>query len=125
MPDQKCTWDFEQAVLPHLDAAYNLARWLVADAHEAEDVVQDACMRALAAFGQYRGGDPRAWLTVTARHKAYDMLRREAARPGKELAAAGDGARVAPDVAPEVLEMAEPDSVVRTAVNRRLEIDRP
>ena len=53
------------------------------------------------------------------------MLRREAARPGKELAAAGDGARVAPDVAPEVLEMAEPDSVVRTAVNRRLEIDRP
>ena len=56
----------------------------------AEDAVQDAAVAALRAWP--RDGipdDPRAWLTVTARHKAYDALRREAARPGKELAAAG------------------------------------
>src|SRR5262249_56410504 len=50
---------------------------------------------------------------VTARHKAYDALRREAARPGKELAAAGGAALVEPDLAPEVLDMVEPETVVR------------
>ena len=80
----------------------------------AEDAVQDAAVAALQTWP--RDGipdDPRAWLTVTARHKAYDALRREAARPGKELAAGWDAPRVAPDLAPEVLEMVEPDSVVR------------
>lgn len=79
----------------------------------AEDAVQDAAVAALQTWP--RDGipdDPRAWLTVTARHKAYDALRREAARPGKELAATG-AALVAPDLAPEVLEMVEPESVVR------------
>jgi RNA polymerase sigma-70 factor (ECF subfamily) len=76
--------------------------------------VQDAAVAALQTWP--RDGipdDPRAWLTVTARHKAYDALRREAARPGKELAAAGGASLVAPDMAPEVLDMVEPDSVVR------------
>ena len=72
----------------------------------AEDAVQDAAVAALQTWP--RDGipdDPRAWLTVTARHKAYDALRREAARPGKELAAAGDAALAAPDLAPEVLDL--------------------
>jgi len=80
----------------------------------AEDAVQDAVVAALQTWP--RDGipdDPRAWLTVTARHKAYDALRREAARPGKELAATAGAALVAPDLAPEVLEMVEPESVVR------------
>jgi RNA polymerase sigma factor (sigma-70 family) len=80
----------------------------------AEDAVQDAAVAALQTWPRDGiPGDPRAWLTVTARHKAYDALRREAARPGKELAAAGGAAPVAPDLAPEVLDMVEPDSVVR------------
>ena len=80
----------------------------------AEDAVQDAAVAALQAWPRDGiPGDPRAWLTVTARHKAYDMLRREAARPGKELAAVGGAALVAPDLAPEVLDMVEPDSIVR------------
>jgi RNA polymerase sigma-70 factor (ECF subfamily) len=80
----------------------------------AEDAVQDAAVAALQTWPRDGiPGDPRAWLTVTARHKAYDALRREAARPGKELAAAGGAALVAPDLAPEVLDMVEPDSVVR------------
>src|SRR5215467_6748603 len=80
----------------------------------AEDAVQDAAVAALQTWPRDGiPGDPRAWLTVTARHKAYDALRREAARPHKELAAAGGAALVAPDLAPEVLDMVEPDSVVR------------
>jgi RNA polymerase sigma-70 factor (ECF subfamily) len=79
----------------------------------AEDAVQDAAVAALQTWPRDGiPGDPRAWLTVTARHKAYDALRREAARPGKELAAGG-ATPVVPDLASEVLDMVEPDSVVR------------
>jgi RNA polymerase sigma factor (sigma-70 family) len=80
----------------------------------AEDAVQDAAVAALHAWP--RTGipdDPRAWLMVTARHKAYDALRREAARPARELAAHWELASVVADPAEEVLKMAEPDSVVR------------
>lgn len=66
--------EFERAVLPHLDAAYNLARWLVRDGASAEDVVQDALVRALSYFGSYRGGDPRAWLLRIVRNVAYGEL---------------------------------------------------
>lgn len=53
---------FEEAVVPHLDSAYNLARFLTRDATAAEDAVQDALVRALRAFDQFRGESPRAWL---------------------------------------------------------------
>lgn len=53
------TADFEQVVLQHLDAAYRLARWLVANDHDAEDVVQDACLRALRYFPTFSGGNSR------------------------------------------------------------------
>ena len=65
---------FGPAVLPHLDAAYNLARWLVRDPTLAEDVVQDAIVRALAHFDGYRCGDARAWLLRIVRNAAYDAL---------------------------------------------------
>jgi len=65
---------FEEIVLPHLDAAYNLARWLVRDPHNAEDVVQEACLRAVKFFGGYRGGDGRAWLLRIVRNAAYSFL---------------------------------------------------
>jgi RNA polymerase sigma-70 factor, ECF subfamily len=68
------TMDFEQLVLPHLDAAHNLARWLVADATLAEDVVQDAVVRALNYFETYKGGDARAWLLRIVRNNAYTTL---------------------------------------------------
>jgi RNA polymerase sigma-70 factor (ECF subfamily) len=51
---------FEQAILPHLAAAYNLARWLTRDEHNAEDVVQDAYVRALTFFDSFHGGNSRA-----------------------------------------------------------------
>jgi len=65
---------FEQVVVPHLDAAHNLARWLVADATLAEDVVQDSVVRALNYFGSYRGGDAPALLLQIGANNAYSAL---------------------------------------------------
>ena len=67
---------FEQVVLPHLNAAYNLARWLTRNDHDAEDVVQEAYLRALRFFGGFHGGDGRAWLLTIVRNTCFDWLRR-------------------------------------------------
>jgi len=68
------TGAFEQVVLPHLDAAYNLARWLVRNPHDAEDIVQEAFLRAFKFFGGYRGGDARAWLLKIVRNTSDSFL---------------------------------------------------
>src|SRR5271154_5018258 len=73
--------EFEQVVLLHLDAAYNLARWLVRDPHDAEDVVQEACLRAVRFFGGYQEGNARAWLLRIVRNTAYSFLEKK--RPGE------------------------------------------
>jgi RNA polymerase sigma factor (sigma-70 family) len=65
---------FEQAVLPHLGAAYNLARWLTHDDQDAEDVVQDAYLRAFRFFDGFDGGDSRAWLLAIVRNTSYTWL---------------------------------------------------
>jgi RNA polymerase sigma factor (sigma-70 family) len=67
---------FEQVVLPHLDSAYNLARWLTSNDHDAEDVVQDAYLRAVKFFASFRGGDGRPWLLAIVRRAGYDWLAR-------------------------------------------------
>jgi RNA polymerase sigma factor (sigma-70 family) len=72
---------FRELMLPHLDAAYNLARYLTNDAAMAEDVVQDAFLRAFKAFDSYRGGPPRAWLFAILRNcwrdRVGEQVRRE------------------------------------------------
>ncbi len=73
---------FEAAVLPHLDAAYTLARYLTRNEHDAEDVVQDACVRALKYFDGFRGEEgasARAWLLAIVRNTAYSWQRRHRA----------------------------------------------
>jgi len=67
---------FEQAVLPHLDAAYNLARWLTQNDHDAEDVVQEAYLRALQFFGGFHGADGRPWLLKIVRNTCYTWLQK-------------------------------------------------
>ena len=67
---------FEESVLPHLDAGYNLARWLTHNTSDAEDVVQDACVRALKYVGTLRDGDARAWFLTIVRNAFYDWCRR-------------------------------------------------
>jgi RNA polymerase sigma factor (sigma-70 family) len=71
---------FEQVVLPYLGAAYNLARWLVRNPHDAEDVVQEACLRAVRFFGGYQEGNARGWLLKIVRNTAYSFLEKK--RPG-------------------------------------------
>src|ERR1700730_17711198 len=74
--------NFEQAVLPHVDAAYNLARWLMRNEQDAQDVAQEAYLRAFRFFPGYRGGDARAWLLKIVRNTCYTWL--HANRPLQE-----------------------------------------
>jgi RNA polymerase sigma-70 factor, ECF subfamily len=67
---------FNESVLQHLDAAYNLARHLLRDAHEAEDAVQESFVRAIRHFGGFRGVDGRAWLLAIVRNTCFTQLRR-------------------------------------------------
>jgi RNA polymerase sigma factor (sigma-70 family) len=79
---------FEQAMLPHLDAAHNLARWLTRNEHDAQDMVQEAYLRAFKFFDGFRGVDARAWLLTTVRNTCYTWLeqnrRNQAATPFDE-----------------------------------------
>lgn len=71
---------FEQVALPHLGAAYNLARWLVRSDEDAEDVVQEAFLRAFKFFDGYRGGESRTWLLTIVRNACYSWLQKNRAR---------------------------------------------
>jgi RNA polymerase sigma-70 factor (ECF subfamily) len=66
---------FEESVLPHLDAAYNLARWLTRDQRDAEDVVQEAYLRAFKHYGSFKGGDARPWLLAIVRNTYYSWIK--------------------------------------------------
>jgi RNA polymerase sigma-70 factor (ECF subfamily) len=70
---------FDNLVLPHLSEAFALARWLTGSRTEAEDVVQEACLRAYRAIGSFAGGAPRAWLLTIVRNEAYTALRKRKA----------------------------------------------
>lgn len=74
---------FADVVLPNLDSAYRLARGLTGNAADAEDVVQDACLRALKGIGGFAGGNARAWLLTITRNAAFTFLARK--RPGDVL----------------------------------------
>jgi RNA polymerase sigma factor (sigma-70 family) len=79
---------FDATVLPHLDAAFNFARWLTRDDAEAEDVVQDACVRALRYFSSLRDDDARAWFFTIVRNTWYSRVAR---RPAATQSASLDG----------------------------------
>src|SRR5438105_902298 len=77
---------FQAVVLPHLRAAYNLARWLLRNDHDAEDVTQEAIVRAFRFFDGFSGDNPRAWLLSVVRNSAYTFLSQNRARElGTEL----------------------------------------
>ena len=65
---------FEQIVLPHLDAAFNLAAWILSSRTDAEEVTQDAMLRAFRFFESFNGGDVRAWLLQIVRNTCYTWL---------------------------------------------------
>src|SRR5579883_1670344 len=101
---------FEALALPHLDAAYNLARWLCRSPLEADDIVQDAMLRAFRAFDGFRGGDMKAWLLAIVRNCWLS-----AAVAGRRRAHAGlEEEELAADANPE-------DDAVRAGTRRRLD----
>jgi RNA polymerase sigma-70 factor, ECF subfamily len=76
VPDSQDQVRFEALVLPHLDAAFNLARWLLRSGADAEDVAQEAMLRSYRFFPGFHGGDARAWLLRIVRHTCYTWLDR-------------------------------------------------
>src|SRR6476660_7277105 len=68
---------FEQLIVPHLNAAYNLARWLTRNDHDEEDVVQEAYMRAFRFFDGFHGGDGKAWLLAVVRNTCHTWVRQQ------------------------------------------------
>jgi RNA polymerase sigma-70 factor (ECF subfamily) len=104
-------------MLPHLDAAYNLARWLVGSAHDAEDAAQEACLRAITYFDSFHGEDGRTWLLAIVRHACYDWLRKN--RGSLHLRADPEELDAAPDTAPnpETVQLRNADrNMVREAL---------
>ena len=71
---EKLRQDFEEVALPHLGAAYNLARWLTRNETDAEDVVQEAYLRAFKHFGSFHGDDGRPWLLAIVRNTCYTWM---------------------------------------------------
>jgi RNA polymerase sigma-70 factor (ECF subfamily) len=67
---------FEEALLPHLDAAHNLARWLLRNEQDAQDVVQEAYLRAFKSFSGFHGSNGRAWLLTIVRNTSYTLLKK-------------------------------------------------
>ena len=118
---------FEQLVLPHMDAAYNLARWLVHNPHDAEDLTQEAMTRAIRFFSGFRGGDPRAWLLTIVRNSCFTWLGRnrakdvaefneEAHSPGISSSADQSSIQMPPST-PEIMAIAQAESLrVRRAL---------
>ena len=72
---------FEQTFMPHLNAAYNLARWLARNEHDAEDLVQESYLRAFRAFETFQGQDARAWLLAIVRNTCFTWLKKRGAQP--------------------------------------------
>ncbi len=112
-PDGK----FEAAVLPHLDAAHNLARWLMRDSAAAEDVLQEAIVRALTYFPGFRGVNPRAWLLQIVRNTAYGILKPNRGPTLVPIAAEPEPGAIAEDelVSPE----ADPEMALICSRDRR------
>ena len=97
-------WGFDETVLPHLDATYNLARWLLRNEHDAQDAVQEGCLRAFRFFPSFGGGDARAWLMAIVRNVCYSQLRVN--RPLREAAEFDE------DITPPDSETPNPEDVL-------------
>jgi RNA polymerase sigma-70 factor (ECF subfamily) len=78
-PQNEDLRSFEAVMMPHLDAAHNLARWLLRNQQDAQDVVQEAYLRAFKSFGGFRGSNGRAWLLTIVRNTSYTLLKKNKA----------------------------------------------
>jgi len=108
---------FETLMLPHLDAAHNLARWLLRNEQDAQDVVQEAYLRAFRSFGGFHGGNGRAWLLTIVRNTSYTLLKKNRAADfttfDEEIHAPSDES-VSPAT---TLEHSEDAELIKEAIN--------
>src|SRR5438270_11604969 len=109
---------FEALMLPHLDAAYNLAKWLLRNEQDAQDVVQEAFLSAFKSFGGFHGSNGRAWLCTIVRNTSYTLLKKNRAAdlttPFDEEIHASDRESVSPAA---ILEHAEDAELMKNAMN--------
>jgi RNA polymerase sigma-70 factor, ECF subfamily len=109
---------FEECVLPHLDAAFNLSRWLLRTRADAEDVTQEALLRAYRFFGTYRAGSARAWLLQIVRNCCYTWLQKN--RPLEDIADLSEASMPQEHSTPESLAIASRDRERLTAALEQL-----
>jgi len=114
---------FEALVLPHLDSAFNLARWLARDAQDTDDVVQEAFLRAFDSFDGLRGDNARPWLLAIVRNTCFNWLARN--RPGKEQVEYEEELHALPDLEanPESLALRADDCRRVDAAIERLPLE--
>ena len=98
---------FEQLVLPHVDAAFNLARWLLRRREDAEEVAQEALLRACRFFRGFHGGDARAWLLQIVRNTSYSWLEKN--RPRELMVEFDEELHPQPTATPESIAIADED----------------
>ena len=111
--------DFERKVLPHLDAAYNLARFLMRNDQDAEDVVQEAALRAFRFFDSFRGENNRAWFLSIVRNTSFTVLKRN--RPDEANVVFDEelhGAQTPPLEAGVALDRAQDRQTIRAAIEQ-------
>jgi RNA polymerase sigma-70 factor (ECF subfamily) len=111
--------EFERQVLPHLDSAYNLARFLVRNEQDAEDVVQEASLRAFRFFESFRGGNSRAWFLKIVRNVSYTALKKN--HPDEMNVVFDEelhGGQTPPIDAGAVLDRAQDRQTVRAAIEQ-------
>ena len=109
---------FEETMLPHLDAAHNLARWLLRNEQDAQDVVQEAYLRAFKSFDGFHGSNGRAWLLAIVRNTSYTLLKKNRAADltttfNEDIHASGRES-VSPAA---ILEHAEEAELIKNAMN--------
>ena len=109
---------FEALMLPHLDAAHNLAKWLLCNDQDAQDVVQEAFLRAFRSFGGFHGSNGRAWLLTIVRNTCYTLLKKnrvaDLTTPFDEEIYASDEESV---TAATILERSEDAELIREAMD--------
>ena len=108
---------FEAMMLPHMDAAHNLARWLLRNEQDAQDVVQEAYLRAFKSFGGFHGSNGRAWLLTIVRNTSYTLLKKNQAADfttfDEEIHVAGDESASPASI----LEHGEDANLIREAMD--------
>jgi RNA polymerase sigma-70 factor (ECF subfamily) len=118
-PQEQELASFEETMLPHMDAAHNLARWLLRNEEDAQDVIQEAYLRAFKSFGGFHGSNGRPWLLTIVRNTAYTLLKKNRAVDltttfDEEIHATGhDSASPA-----TILEQSEDADLVREAIDK-------